>query len=112
LRQELQGKGTRQCPIRNLVFAPDRVTRYIPFAALFDGNHYLIENYAVSTTVSAKLTDTRDRLLTSSQEVSVLAMGLSDPVPPNLAHCRMCLSKLLDVRQMAALSITFEIVAG
>ncbi|MDX2231429.1 MAG: CHAT domain-containing protein [Leptolyngbyaceae cyanobacterium bins.349] len=82
LRQELQGKGSRQRPIRNLVFAPDRVTRYIPSAALFDGKNYLIENYAVSTIVSAKLTDTRDRLPTNPQEVSVLALGLSNPVPP------------------------------
>lgn len=82
LRQELQGRETRQRPIRNLVFAPDRVTRYIPFAALFDGKNYLIENYAVSTIVSAKLTDTRDRLPTNPQEVPVLALGLSNPVPP------------------------------
>lgn len=85
LRQELQGKGSRQRPIRNLVFAPDRVTRYIPFAALFDGTNYLIENYAVSTIVSAKLTDTRDRLPPNPQDVSVLALGLSNSVPPDFS---------------------------
>ncbi len=44
--------------INNLVFALDRSTRYIPISALFDGNQYLIENYTISTVLSASLTDT------------------------------------------------------
>lgn len=44
--------------IQHLVFALDRSTRYIPMSALFDGEKYLIENYTVSTVVSANLTDT------------------------------------------------------
>jgi CHAT domain-containing protein/tetratricopeptide (TPR) repeat protein len=44
--------------IQNLVFALDRSTRYIPMSALFDGQQYLVENYAVSTIVSANLTET------------------------------------------------------
>ena len=43
--------------IHNLVFSLDRSTRYIPMSALFDGEKFLIENYAVSTVVSANLTD-------------------------------------------------------
>ena len=45
--------------IDNLVFCLDRSTRYIPMSALFDGEKYLIENYTVSTVLSANLTDTR-----------------------------------------------------
>lgn len=45
--------------IHNLVFALDRSTRYLPMATLFDGEKYLIENYSVSTVVSANLTATR-----------------------------------------------------
>ncbi len=45
--------------IRNLVFALDRSTRYVPMAALFDGEKYLIENYSISTVLSANLTNTR-----------------------------------------------------
>lgn len=45
--------------IHNLVFALDRSTRYLPMATLFDGQKYLIENYSVSTVVSANLTATR-----------------------------------------------------
>ncbi len=44
--------------IQNLVFALDRSTRYIPMGTLFDGDKYLIENYTVSTVLSANLTDT------------------------------------------------------
>jgi CHAT domain-containing protein/tetratricopeptide (TPR) repeat protein len=82
--------------IHNLVFALDRSTRYIPLAALFDGNQYLIENYTVSTVLSANLTDTQpqvveDRRVASlpsgfkanmveNQDPTVLAMGVSDAV--------------------------------
>ncbi|MBM0745035.1 CHAT domain-containing protein (plasmid) [Phormidium sp. CLA17] len=63
--------------IQNLVFSLDRVTRYIPMSALFDGEKYLIENYAVSTVLSADLTDLRDRLPASNQ-TSILALGASE----------------------------------
>ena len=66
--------------IHNLVFALDRVTRYIPMSALFDGEKYLIENYTVSTVLSADLTDTRDRIPPGTQSTSVLALGLSNSV--------------------------------
>ncbi len=73
--------------IQNLVFSLDRVTRYIPMSALFDGEKFLIENYAVSTVLSAELTDLRDRLPASNQ-TSILAMGASefkdDPPLPNV----------------------------
>ncbi len=64
--------------IQHLVFAQDRVTRYLPMAALYDGDRYLIEDYAVSTVLSAELTDTRDRL--SAESPSVLGLGLSQAV--------------------------------
>ena len=81
LQQELQGK-TPADKIKNLVFAQDRITRYIPMSALFDGKQYLIENYAVSTIVSAKFTNT-DRPTYTPQTASVLAAGLSNAVKPD-----------------------------
>ena len=45
--------------IQNLVFALDRSIRYIPMAALFDGERYLIEKYTLSTINSAGLTNRR-----------------------------------------------------
>ncbi|MFB2877788.1 CHAT domain-containing protein [Floridanema aerugineum] len=76
-------KSNKQRPIKHLVFALDRVTRYIPMSALFDGKQYLVENYAISTIVSAGFTDTIDRLPSGTQNVSVLALGLSREVPPD-----------------------------
>jgi len=64
--------------VENLVFALDRVTRYIPMSALFDGQHYLIENYTVSTILSADLTDTQERLPRDRQSSSVLALGAAN----------------------------------
>lgn len=66
--------------VANLVFSLDRVTRYIPTAALFDGNQYLIERFTVSTVLSAGLTYS-DRPLPPGTEASVLALGLSESVP-------------------------------
>ena len=46
--------------IKHLVFAPDSTTRCIPLAALFDGKHYLIERYSISTITAASKTDTSE----------------------------------------------------
>jgi CHAT domain-containing protein len=64
--------------IQHLVFSLDRVTRYIPMSALFDGNQYLIEKYTVSTVLSADLTDTRDRIALSPKSTPVLGAGVSE----------------------------------
>jgi CHAT domain-containing protein len=63
--------------IDNLVFVPDRVTNYIPMAALYDGKNYLIESFAVSNILSVGLTDTKDKL---PDRPSVLGFGLSNSV--------------------------------
>lgn len=44
--------------IQNLVFSLDRSTRYIPMAALYDGEKFMVENYAISTVLSANMTKT------------------------------------------------------
>lgn len=51
--------------IRHLVFSLDRSTRYIPMSTLFDGETYLVENYTVSTVLSANLTDTSSTVNTA-----------------------------------------------
>ena len=62
--------------IKHLIFVPDRATNYIPMGALFDGKQYLIQRYAISTVLSASLTDTDSRLPAPSS-TSILALGLS-----------------------------------
>ncbi|MEO0405852.1 MAG: tetratricopeptide repeat protein [Cyanobacteria bacterium P01_A01_bin.135] len=76
LRQELA-----QNEIRNLVFALDRAVRYVPMATLFDGDRYLIEDFTVSTVTAAWLSQTNTPLPQDPSEISVMALGLSDPVP-------------------------------
>ncbi|MBF2026608.1 MAG: CHAT domain-containing protein [Oscillatoriales cyanobacterium C42_A2020_001] len=71
-------KELKRDKVQTLIFSLDRVTRYIPMAALFDGERYLIERYQVSTILSAELTDKRDRLPQDPQSTQVLALGLSE----------------------------------
>jgi CHAT domain-containing protein len=75
LESELQANQ-----IENLVFSLDRVTRYIPMAALYDGKQYLVENYNLSTILSADLTDLRDRSPLNTPDTATLALGVSESV--------------------------------
>ncbi|MCG8363502.1 MAG: CHAT domain-containing protein [Pseudanabaenales cyanobacterium] len=70
----------QQQGIENLVFALDRQLRYIPMAALHNGDQYLIERYTLSTVTAAWLTPVANPLPTNPDEVSVLALGLSEEV--------------------------------
>jgi CHAT domain-containing protein len=67
--------------IQHLVFVPDLATNYIPMGALFDGKKYLIETYTVSNILSVKGTDMTARLPIRPQDISILALGLSNPAP-------------------------------
>lgn len=85
--------------IQNLVFALDRSTRYIPMGTLFDGEKYLIENYTVSTVLSANLTNMarveegsrrrgipsgverkEENSKSSVDEITVLGLGVSEAI--------------------------------
>ncbi len=63
-------------PIDTLVFIQDGILRSIPMAALYDGQQFLIEHYAIANTLSLTLVDpTRlDR-----QNLRVVAFGLTQP---------------------------------
>ncbi len=63
--------------IKTLVFVPDGPLRTIPMAALYDGEHFLIEKYAVATTPGLNLTDPKPL---SRDRVKVLAAGLTTGV--------------------------------
>jgi CHAT domain-containing protein/tetratricopeptide (TPR) repeat protein len=64
--------------VKHLVIAPDSTTRYIPFAALHNGKHYLIERYTVSTITAASKTDTQEKMpLPTGTQPLLLAMGAS-----------------------------------
>jgi CHAT domain-containing protein len=61
--------------ISNLVFIPDAGLRSLPYAALHDGQQFLVEKYSIGLMPSLSLTDTRYTNIHNSQ---VLAMGISE----------------------------------
>jgi CHAT domain-containing protein len=67
--KELKAHG-----VETLVIAPDGPLRLLPFAALHDGNRYLVEDYAMSTLLALGLTDLRAG---DAQTKQILLNGLS-----------------------------------
>ena len=61
--------------IDTLIFSLDRQLRSIPMAALYNGQEFLIEKYAVGLIPSFSLTDTRYR---SINDLQMLAFGVSE----------------------------------
>lgn len=61
---------------QTLVFVQDGFLRNIPMSALYDGDQYLIQKYAVATTPALSLTATRS----SSRDFRALAVGLSQEI--------------------------------
>ena len=64
----------RERGIDTISFVADKGLRGFPFAALHDGQQFLVENYNISLVPSVTLTDTR---YTDLRNVQVLAMGAS-----------------------------------
>ncbi len=63
--------------IDTLIVVPDGALRLIPFSSLYDGEHFLIEKYAVGTVPAVRLTATGGY---QSQHADILLSGLSDAV--------------------------------
>ena len=62
--------------IKTLIFVLDGSLRTIPMAALYDGERYLVEKYAVSLVLGLEV---RDPEPLRRQNMKVLAAGLTDP---------------------------------
>lgn len=76
--KKLRDRATRDNTVPNLVFVPDRATYLIPMSVLFDGQHYLIEQYNLSNILSVSKTDATARLPVDRQRISVVGFGLSE----------------------------------
>jgi CHAT domain-containing protein len=63
-----------------LIFALDRVTRYIPMGVLYDGQKYLTQRYPISTILSIETTNTSKSTIGNLNTTNVLALGLSKAV--------------------------------
>jgi CHAT domain-containing protein len=72
LTEELQRRG-----VDTLVIVPDGALRTIPFAALHDGRHYLVEQFAVATTPGLSLTDPQPL---PRENLDMLINGLTEAV--------------------------------
>lgn len=66
----------RTAQIETLVFIQDGILRSIPMAALHDGNQFLVEQYAIASTLSLTLVDPTPIDRTS---LRVLGFGLTKP---------------------------------
>lgn len=68
--------------VDTLIFALDRQLQTIPMAALYDGEHYLIEKYAISEILGLRLTNSITSL--QPQDLKVIGAGLAS-IPSTLA---------------------------
>ncbi|MFZ4858965.1 MAG: CHAT domain-containing protein [Desulfuromonadaceae bacterium] len=63
--------------INTLVIIPDDIFRTVPFAALHDGNDFLINKYAIATSLGMQLTEP---MPFRKKKVTMLAAGISESV--------------------------------
>lgn len=69
-----------QAQIETLVFVQDGILRTVPMASLHDGQRYLIETYAITTTPSLALTAPQ---ALDKDRLSILALGLTKSTTVN-----------------------------
>jgi CHAT domain-containing protein len=84
-----------QAHAQTLIWSLDGVLRYIPMAALYDGQHYLVENYNI-----VAVTPTSFPYLGVEPEtggVSALAMGISRKYQENLNPLPSVVTELNDI---------------
>lgn len=91
--------------IKNLVFSLDRSTRYIPMSAIYDGEKFLVENYSISTVLSANLTKTQLPLVGGTKTAPAFACGescrLTNSGTSNREDRSASIQKLLGVGKIA-----------
>lgn len=64
-----------QAKAQTLIWSLDGVLRYVPFAALFDGQHYLVENYNLASFTPVSIPRISDK--PDLAAVSAVGMGIS-----------------------------------
>lgn len=68
--------------VNTLVFVLDGALRNLPMAALYDGQKFLVEKYAIALSIGLELQNPQPL---SRQNLRALTAGLTQP-PPNYAH--------------------------
>jgi CHAT domain-containing protein len=67
----------RAARVTTIVFVPDGVLRTVPASAFFDGERFLVEEFAVATTLGMTLTSPKPL---STEQPEILASGLTQSV--------------------------------
>ncbi|NER27143.1 MAG: CHAT domain-containing protein [Symploca sp. SIO1C4] len=62
--------------IKTLVFIPDGILRSIPMNALYDGEKFLVEKYAIATTPRFQISTSKENE-TNREDTQILAFGLT-----------------------------------
>ncbi|MEA5468942.1 CHAT domain-containing protein [Spirulina sp. 06S082] len=109
IERDLQKRG-----IDNLVFIVDAGLRSIPFAALHDGDNFLIEHYNIGLVPSLSLIDPQYRKLGDAE---VLAMGADtfsdrDPLPAVSVELEVISDRLWQGESFLNEDFTLEILIG
>jgi CHAT domain-containing protein len=96
--------------IDTLIIIPDGALSMIPFAALYDGENFLIEKYAIVTTPSLQLTDPQP---VPRENFEALLVGLSEgvqgfPPLPNVPEELETIGKILQGNSEQLLNQAYE----
>ena len=67
-------KDLSQSQVETIVFVPDGIFRNLPFSALYDGRHYLIEDYSIALTPGLQLLNPQPL---RSEKLKTVAAGLT-----------------------------------
>jgi CHAT domain-containing protein len=84
-----------QAQAETLVFSLDGALRYIPMAALYDGRHYLVENYNLVAFTPPSIWHLSDKPQLS--DVSAVAMGISRKYEDGLNPLPTVVTELDDI---------------
>jgi CHAT domain-containing protein len=84
-----------QARAQTLVWSLDGVLRYIPIAALYDGNHYMVERYNIVAFTPASVPFLRSK--PELENLSAVAMGISRKYQDGLNPLPTVVSELDDI---------------
>lgn len=94
-----------QANTKTIIFAPDQYLRHLPLAALYDGNHWLVERFSINNITAASLTNfnlqhqTKPRILAAafSEKPSSLQVGTQEFKVVELPHAVREVKKLATI---------------
>jgi CHAT domain-containing protein len=100
LHQELIRPVRDRLRTPHLIVVPHGCLHSLPFHALFDGQNYLVDNFAISVAPSASVYSLCNKRPKPLQESSVI-LGIPDPGIPSVAEEVACVAKILPDARLA-----------